>query len=393
MIIRKVTEAEMPRVNQLFNIAFEMSFQGEPCITPGPGVQSWAAFDGDAMMSTFTTSDYQIRFDGHSCKMAGLGGVATLPQYRRMGGIRECFKACLPSLYRENYDFSYLYPFSTGYYRKFGYECCVQKLLVSVDLGLLKPRPQEGHFVLCEADHPMKDAIRQVDRFWEEQYNMMVIHEDRDYKWTEKFDPAENLTFTYVYFDRENQPKAYTTFRMENQPDGRNLVCSKFFFTDREGFEGLMLLFKSMSTDHRFVKFQLPAGCSMEYLLPEWSMGAAQWSVQNAGMVRVINAASVLRKAAYHGTGSLTVEITDPQIEENNGIFRVSFRDGRAETVEKVSAQPDVRLTVAAFSALIAGAIPFREAALYLGGVEVLNPTMALSQAFRRKPMMIADYF
>ena len=31
----------------------------------------------------------QVRFDGHIVKMGGVGGVATLPQYRRRGGIRD----------------------------------------------------------------------------------------------------------------------------------------------------------------------------------------------------------------------------------------------------------------------------------------------------------------
>ena len=31
------------------------------------------------MMSNFVINDYDVRFDGHACKMGGIGGVATLP--------------------------------------------------------------------------------------------------------------------------------------------------------------------------------------------------------------------------------------------------------------------------------------------------------------------------
>ena len=79
------------------------------------------------MMSTFTVSDFTVQFDGSPCQLGGIGGVATLPQYRRRGGIRACFREALPDMYGSGYDFSYLYPFSTAYYRKFGYENCVQK--------------------------------------------------------------------------------------------------------------------------------------------------------------------------------------------------------------------------------------------------------------------------
>ena len=389
MIVRKTTKEENQRVNELFSIAFELPL--EPVSEEeNPRCHHWAAYtdDGD-MMSTFTVSDFNQRFDGHSCKMGGIGGVATLPQYRRMGGIRECFSRCLPDMYQNDYIFSYLYPFSTAYYRKFGYECCVQKLCMHLDLGLLKPVPVIGHFALCEKDHPYKEAIQAVDQYWESRYNMMVIHEDRDYGWTQEFDPAGKLNFTYVYFAADGTPKAYTRFRMEMEPDGRNLKSDKLFFVDKEGFDGLMNLFKSLSTDHKLLKFCLPAFEGFEYLMPEWSMGAAQWSILNGGMVRVINVRKVLEMASYHGSGAVKLEIQDPQIPKNTGVYSVVFENGKAQKVEKCQADPDIRLTVPAFSALICGAGNLN----FVNGVEILKDVPGIRQTFLRKPMMIADYF
>ena len=75
----------------------------------------WAAFEDDdrTMMSTFTVIPYRARFDGHDMLMMGVGGVSTLPQYRRRGGIRACFESALPDMYAQGAAFSYLYPFST----------------------------------------------------------------------------------------------------------------------------------------------------------------------------------------------------------------------------------------------------------------------------------------
>ena len=176
---------------------------------------------------------------------------------------------------------------------------------------------------------------------------------------------------------------------MENQPDGRNLQCSKFFFVDAEGFNGLMHIFKSLGTDHRYVKFTLPAGQSMEYLMPEWSMGAAEWRVQNAGMVRVINAREVMMRASCHGSGSLVMDLQDPQVPQNNGRFRFVFQNGKAVSFEPCEDEAEVAFTIPAFSALISGAGNLQ----WLPGVSILKPTKAISQVFRRKPIMIADYF
>lgn len=394
MIVRKVTPEENARVNELFAIAFEKMPGSEPFIASDEGITTWAAFDGDNMASTLSETAFQVRFDGQICQMGGMGGAATLPQYRRRGGIRGCFEASLRDQYDKGYDFSYLYPFSTAYYRKYGYERCTQHLHVSVDLGLLKAADTQGHFYLTDAAHPMTEEIREVNQVWESRFNMMVIHDEKFYDWTRKVAPAKDLNFTYVYCDKDGKAKAYTTFRMERQPEGRNLLCSRFFFTDREGFMGLMQIFKSLSSDHRFVKFTLPYGQGMEYLMPEWSLGAAQWNVNNnAGMVRVVNVASVLKKAAYHGSGEVTLDIQDLQLPENNGCFTVVFENGKAVSVEKTDKAPDIRLEIPAFSALITGALDLSQAISWLPGVELLTDSMAPWQVFRRKPLMIADYF
>ena len=395
MMIRKLTTPEeAARADELFAIAFEQPLT-RPCEPDGDGTHRWAAFDDQTgeMTGNLVVTDFSIRFDGKSAKMGGVGGVASLPQYRRHGGIRGCFEAMLPDMYENGYDFSYLYPFSTGYYRKFGYECCVQKYHTAVDLGLLNPPAPEGFFRLAEPGRPLTGDIRAVDAVWENRYNMMAIHGENDYKWTEKADPAAKQEFTYVYYDTGGSPKAYATFAKADEADGRNLICSRFFFTDRGSFSGLMTLFKSFSADHRFVKFTLPTQTAMQYLMPEWSQGAAAWTVQNAGMVRVIRVKNVLEKAAYLGDGAVTLQIRDPQIEQNDRAFAVRFAGGRAVSVEETAAPPDAELSIAAFSALISGVCDFAEAKDWMNGIKVRQNDGVLPRVFYRKPLMIADYF
>lgn len=395
MIVRKTTPEEARRVNELFAIAFEQPYQNCPADPENEKIHHWAAYtdDGKEMMSTLTISQFQIQFDGHSCLMGGVGGVATLPQYRRQGGIRGCFRAALPDLYKKGYDFSYLYPFSTEYYRKFGFECCVQKYQVTVQLGLLKPPPVAGTLRLAESRCNLTEAIRAIDRAWESAYNMMVLHQPRDYGWVEKSSPAVSQEFTYVYFRPDGTPAAYTTFRKADQPDGRNLVCSRFCFVDKEGFAGLMQLLASLASDHMFAKFSVPAVPAMQYLMPEWSLGAARWTVQPAGMVRVVNVRHVLEKARCIGSGCVTLEILDEIIPENNRTFRVTFSQDRVVSVEETRAEPDAVLTIPAFSALICGVSDFAEAARWMDGVEVRNPHACLWPLFYPKKLMIADYF
>lgn len=128
----------------------------------------------------------------------------------------------------------------------------------------------------------------------------------------------------------------------------------------KDGFAALMHLFSRFASDHRFVKFPLPCCTAMQYLLPEWSLGAVRWELQSAGMVRVVNAEAALRAARYLGSGSATLRVHDAQIEENNACFAVQFENGRAISVSRSDTQPDAELEISTFSALLCGVCDFQ---------------------------------
>lgn len=395
MIVRKTKPEEARRTEELFSIAFELPLENDGGEPESERFTHYSAFEEDdrTMMSTFVITEFTVNFDGSSCKMGGVGGVATLPQYRRRGGIRGCFELALPDLYEKGYDFSYLYPFSTAYYRKFGFETFGQKLGWKVDLSLWQKTVPEGSWVLAERSRPLAEEIRYLDGLWERRYNMMVVHGPGDYEWTEKTDPIQTREYTYVCFDGTQTPKAYTTFRTVPEGEGRNLVCSRFCFDGKEGFLLLMGLFKTMASDHRYVKFQTPMEKAFQYYALEWSLGAAQWEIlANSGMVRVINVPAVLKKASCRGTGEVVLAVSDSHIPENNGTWQVRFREGKCISVTKTDLPPDAVFTIQAFSALICGALDWEDGKEALDGIQVRKDEN-WDQLFYRKKMMITDYF
>lgn len=395
MIVRKTRPEEYRRVNELFAICFEEPYENCPIDPEDDHNHHWAAYTDDGeMMSTFTVFGHSIHFDGHICRMGGIGGVVTLPEFRRRGGIRGCFEAALPDLYAKGYDFSYLYPFSTAFYRKFGYESCVQKYQWIVNLPLLELPGPEGCFRLVQRHRPMTEEIRLLERRWEQHFNMMVRHEDDAWQWTREADPAVSREYTYVSFDAAGLPNGCATFTMEDGPEGENPVCSRFVFTDKAGFTGLMQVFRSMSADHVCVRFQTPAIPAVQYLVSEWGRDTVRWELlHNCGMVRVINVCRVLEQARYLGSGQAVLEIRDPQIPENNRRFHVTFADGAAVSVEATAQPADIVLSIAAFSALIVGVCDFHEAGYTLSGLELRRDNPHLSQIFYRKPLLINDGF
>lgn len=415
LIARQIHPEEIKRTEELFSISFDSPYNNED--TPlelynkyithpqnreqEHSLERFAAFEDDnkTMMSCFIMQPFSIRFDGHNTSMFSIGGVATLPQYRKRGGIRACFEKALPYLYKNGISFSYLYPFSTAYYRKFGYELCGKKEYYQVALSHIPAFSLEGSCYLLDASTREQAAndIPAIYDAWQQSYNMMVQSVPYDYNFIQTADPYKEQTFTYVYRSKDNTPLAYMTFRNNTALECRRLECSHFFYINKEGLQGLLALAKTFASDYRHICFSLPTNCPLEQTLPEWSMGAVTCQTIPNGMIRVINVKKTLELAAYCGSGVLTLEITDPYISENNKIFKVDFSESACKSVtvyekDTPTESADISLSINAFSALIAGVYDIGACALFSDVVIYKNREM-ISKVFYKKPVYITTSF
>lgn len=394
MIVRRITAGERRRAEEIFSIAFETPWQEEAYPT-----EKYAAFleDNETMTSCLSIIPFSVCFDGKTVKMAGIGGVSSLPQYRRTGGIRGCFEKMLPDLYRDGYMLSMLYPFSTNYYRKFGYEVWARGAQYELELSHIPNLPREGLSLLADSSNREKCLadIRLVTRDWERRYNGMVELSEREYAFAAEADPYRKQEFVYIHYNAMGAPVGYMVYRREKDGQGQRLVCSRFVFRNREGIQGLLTLAKSMQADHRSIVFTLPSSICLDPLIDEWSLGAYRRSDVSLGMARVVNAEAALKAARYRGSGRLSLEISDEQIAENNGVFTVCFEDGEAVSVScDAGEKAAIRMDISEFSRFLMGAADV-SALAYSRRVSGCSQEDfgLLGQIFYVKPCFLTEYF
>lgn len=409
MIVRRIHENEIKRVHEFYALAFEYGMENSQ-LTPEEYYRrtvaephsrqdihwdcQWAAFanDDQTMLSTMITIPYRVNYDGRNVGMMGVGGVSTLPQYRRHGGIRACFEQALPYMYDQGAAFSYLYPFSTSYYRKFGYELGCQRHLYRLRLAGMPRCDAPGRCLLLEPGVNLKADIAQIDHAWQQRYNLMTLDENVEYQWVGRANPFRDQEYTYVYRGAAEEPKGYMTFKLQLEGRERNLLCTRFCFVDLEGFWGLMKLLVSTAADHPYVLLRLPADIPLEPLLPEWRFDTVHCTQELYGMVRVVDVAQVLRMSHARGSGSLTLAVSDDQIPQNNGCFHVSFENGLVTSVGSTGERPDLSMDIQAFSTLIVGRHD-AEAIPYFPNVTMACPLEKAAQLFYRKPLYITRSF
>lgn len=406
MIVRKIHLDEAKRVREFWALAFESSFDcaktpeefgdellHSPTHRDHQDWQiQWAAFDDDdkTMLSTFIAHPFTVSFDGHEAKMMGIGGVATLPQYRRRGGIRACFERALPEMADEGAVFSYLYPFSTAYYRKFGYELGCDRVLWRLKLEGVPRFAASGECALLEQGQELTESLMAVDSTWYSRYNMAVRPEAIDYLWAKTANPFKDREYTYLYLSADKVPMGYVSFTPE--AGSRDLVCKRFAFTCQEGFEGLMNLLCSLKADHAHARLYLPMDVDLSSFLPEWSFGMVERRQELFGMVRVLDVEKALTLAKMRGEGQLSIAVSDGQIAQNNATFTVAFAPDQPNRVTRTQAQPDVSMGIAAFSRMLLGRCDLC-AYPALTDVTLNCDAEKAARVFYRKPLYISTYF
>src|SRR5699024_9776437 len=131
MPVHRLTEKEeLLESDRICSIAFVSPWDREEAIRglESPDFQATVSFGHFTEEGKLTASlllpQFQMRYEGHDVPMVGVGGVASLPEYRYGGAVRQIFHTALEWMWDQGAVFSTLYPFSHSYYRKFGYELC-----------------------------------------------------------------------------------------------------------------------------------------------------------------------------------------------------------------------------------------------------------------------------
>ena len=409
MIIRRIKPEELKRRWQLCGASylypmedseksaqeiFESVRDNPKCRQEEHWEMNWAAFldDDRTMIGAVTGIPYEVSFDGHRAPMIGIGGVATLPPYRREGAIRGCFERLLPEIYVQGAVFSYLYPFSTAYYRKFGYELACDRVKWRLRLSTCSKHPVSGGCVLVEPGMGVEAAMREIDSVWLSRYNMMVYEGRFEYDAQAERDPFATAQYTYLYRSGDGTPKGYFTWKLRKGDHERVVDVSRMAFTDSEGFYGLLNLMLSMVADQSHAEFCLPEDVDLSALLPEWAMWTVERKLLQAGMVRVVNAEAALGLCKTRGEGCFVLELSDEQIAQNCGRFEIRYGGGRVQSVLRTQKAPDVSMGIAAFSRMIAGRCDLH-AYPGLPDVAVYGNQAAIEGVFYCKPMYIHTYF
>jgi len=381
----------------VYNMRRDFSKEENQKIDPLDHPAAWACgvFENKKLLAGMYEIDYLMRFDGHSVKMTGIGGVGTLPEARKGGHIRHIFEKLLPEACEKGVVFSCLTPFSHDFYRKFGYEIACARNNISISTGDLSDIRPKGEYVhILPGDDTSLLAEVHSEYIKNINHGIHRDHwpENRAWKCFTREDPCATGTYIYLWKDENGKARSYIKYKDVMEDGDHNMHVTELAFIDKKGLYGALGITGGLSAQFENFKWLMPT-----FIDPYDFIGDA-WSVESEfkprDMTRVVNvkaALQLMRRPCFEG--KYVIEVEDENIAANSGKYLVEFSPDEAK-VSATTKDADICCDILTLSQLVTGYRTL-ENVLYSRqeGIEVYGNEKTLNSVFTLRPQHVTEYF
>ena len=345
--------------------------------------------DGETLIAIVYILEYKSSFCGSFYPCLGIGGVAALPEYRRLGAIRAIMDEIFKMAPERGWLTSFLHPFSYDYYRQFGYERLVKRIRLCADSDVLRTCPRNTNVQLYSYKNKnILQDILQVYNTYAKSYCGMFFRDEKVKAYNP--DPFVSGQHTYVHYNREQKPDAVATIEVFDED---KVNVKEICYIDPAGIQGMLGFLRMYDGQvNEFIFETLPEDSEVDLLLSEYSK--VSYTVHSRAMGRVMLLKDLLKRNVYpKEAGHFRLRCEDTQ-EYNRGVWDVAYESGTATVTKLPGDGPyDISASVPALSRLIlqGGYTPHRAA--YLETVKINGDAADFFRAFPDRNLFIPDFF
>lgn len=398
MEFREVTKEERLELIELqarsFFFAYDRKKYAEEIERGAPWRAGFGVFEGGRLAAGLDLLPFDAWFDGNVVGMGGVGGVASEPACRGGGNVRALMEGCLNLMHERGDVFSFLYPFSSRFYRKFGYESCLRLLRVRAPLEPLRGFRQPGRaerFVPGEGGSDPGPIVEIYNDFASRR-NLAVDREGWRWRALLEQDPLSTRRHAFVWRDEGGRPAAYVLFKAEQVAgEAEEMRVLEACWRDDPALRGLLGFMGGFCSNLKTLVWEMPGGLAPDLIWPECRN--IEMKLDCHGMCRVVNAQKALRLMRKPtGSGGARVAVSDPAVAANAGVYKIDWEDGEG-TVRRVrGGDADLACSEAALAQLVTGYLSLGEAR-FRDDVVVNSKEDELGKLFVKKDVYIADKF
>lgn len=393
-MIKKVTDKkDIEKVHELGSYAFNMEHteeQKQAYIEKNTFIDNYVDEVDGEVLSQIVSYPFEVTIKGQVMKMSGIGDVASYPETRGSGGIRNIFSAIFNDLHENGTELSYLAPFSQPFYRKFGYETVFDSEEIRIPKAVItqiKPEKKGKVKRVKWEDEDTKAILKEIYRDTLEKVHGSVIRED--YWW--HYTMIKKQKRVAICYDDNNMPQGYLIYGLVGASEFQIFemaYCNSF------ALRKLMSFVSSHSGSfNEFVSTNLPDKAVLELFNEIQGLTRKTHSYM---MVKIVNFEAFITKYNFKKVDKeqeFYLSILDTSCEWNNGVFRAVIKDGKA-SCEKVTNSPriDYSGTIQEFTKVLMGRMTL-DKAVWLELITASTENANLSELIETETPRLYDYF
>lgn len=321
----------------------------------GEGVDLFAergVYD-DSLKSVCKRYDIEAYVREGTETIGGLGAVATPPEYRRQGYVRElCREICRE--YREDgIGLVVLWPFSTPFYRNLGWATANDFYQYECPPSALPAHDADGTFRRLAADD--WERLSDVEAAFAEGVTLSMRRSETWWRertltsWTGGTEP-------YIYgYERDGDLAGYLVYTVDDG-DGdseRTLSVSAYGYVDEEAERALLEFFRRHGAQIDRVSYLDSTDSKLLDLVEDPQEITCE---RIAGpMVRLTGLDHLERLDWSPLSEPMTLTVEDSLLPENDGVFRVSPEGKIKKVGDSVSSVVDAETDIGTLSQLYVG--------------------------------------
>lgn len=334
--------------------------------------RSWGAFEGGELLAKLMLLPLHLYVQGRPVPMGGIAGVATWPEHRRSGLVRELLTAALGRMNEQGQHLSCLHPFSIPFYRKFGWEVYTDYKKYTIPIDSFPSKSYASGSV--KRDVKDIELLNGIYHAFARRYNGMLVRDEEWWKRSVLGDRNHNA----VYYTESGQPEGYLLYQVKNG----ELVIGEFVFlneTARQGLWAYLANHDSMVTQAVFDR--VPADDLQPYLLrdPRCKQETVPYF-----MARIVNAAAFVADYSFTAPASagpirLGLRVEDGFAPWNGGDWQLEVSpEGKGNLTPGDRVKPGLACDIQTLTAMLLGYKRPREMFAYgkLSGLEADAETL-----------------
>ena len=291
-----------------------------------------AAFVDGAMAAMVRNRPFEQMIRGVMKPMGGVAAVATYPQYRRRGYIRQLMQAAFADMRQKGQVVSALYPFRENFYTQFGYATLNNYLTAVVETSTL------AHYLpLLKVDEDKWTFTRHRARDVQAEWLGFGRELASKYHGSVYFSKPLNELYwqrivkdQHVVFVRENgRLVAAARFLIKGYMESGKIGVREWHWRTLEARDRLFGFIATHADATPILNFPMPYGTNFHAWIqqPTAQIKAEVYFVVLMG--RVIDVVGAIADLPAPTDGSVVIEITDEQCEWNNGRYKLVGVNGR----------------------------------------------------------------